>query len=211
MKKTYNSSKIDKALNTCIYADTLRSLQVPLFLIEYESGESVSNYNYFQIVIHGNISISFVRDDGSAYSLSNGGKNYIFGEMDLFAVSSDNIVAEAASSLLTVAVDAASYKDKLLNNADFLQLIAATLANKIRSITNTDAAPSSLSERILNYMKFKCDNHILSGIEKTAFRLHCSPRQLQRILNQFEKDNIVTKIGKGRYIENGFSEKKTTD
>lgn len=131
MKKTYNSSKIDKALNTCIYADTLRSLQVPLFLIEYESGESVSNYNYFQIVIHGNISISFVRDDGSAYSLSNGGKNYIFGEMDLFAVSSDNIVAEAASSLLTVAVDAASYKDKLLNNADFLQLIAATLANKI--------------------------------------------------------------------------------
>ncbi len=202
MKKTYNSSKIDKALNTCIYADTLRSLQVPLFLIEYESGESVSNYNYFQIVIHGNISISFVRDDGSAYSLSNGGKNYIFGEMDLFAVSSDNIVAEAASSLLTVAVDAASYKDKLLNNADFLQLIAATLANKIRSITNTDAAPSSLSERILNYMKFKCDNHILSGIEKTAFRLHCSPRQLQRILNQFEKNNIVTKIGKGRYLMN---------
>lgn len=202
MKKTYNSSKIDKALNTCIYADTLRSLQVPLFLIEYESGESVSNYNYFQIVIHGNISISFVRDDGSAYSLSNGGKNYIFGEMDLFAVSSDNIVAEAASSLLTVAVDAASYKDKLLNNADFLQLIAATLANKIRSITNTDAAPSSLSERILNYMKFKCDNHILSGIEKTAFRLHCSPRQLQHILNQFEKNNIVTKIGKGRYLMN---------
>lgn len=202
MKKTYNSSKIDKALNTCIYADTLRSLQVPLFLIEYESGESVSNYNYFQIVIHGNISISFVRDDGSAYSLSNGGKNYIFGEMDLFAVSSDNIVAEAASSLLTVAVDTASYKDKLLNNADFLQLIAATLANKIRSITNTDAAPSSLSERILNYMKFKCDNHILSGIEKTAFRLHCSPRQLQRILNQFEKNNIVTKIGKGRYLMN---------
>ena len=122
--------------------------------------------------------------------------------MDLFAVSSDNIVAEAASSLLTVAVDAASYKDKLLNNADFLQLIAATLANKIRSITNTDAAPSSLSERILNYMKFKCDNHILSGIEKTAFRLHCSPRQLQRILNQFEKNNIVTKIGKGRYLMN---------
>lgn len=91
--------------------------------------------------------------------------------MDLFAVSSDNIVAEAA-----------------------------TLANKIRSITNTDAAPSSLSERILNYMKFKCDNHILFGIEKTAFRLHCSPRQLQRILNQFEKDNVVTKIGKGQYI-----------
>ena len=74
MKKIYDTSKIDDTLNSCIYADTLRSLQVPFFLIEYESGESVSNYNYFQVVISGNLSISFIHDDGSAYSLSNGGK-----------------------------------------------------------------------------------------------------------------------------------------
>lgn len=200
MKKIYNTSKIDEALNACIYADTLRSLQVPFFLIEYEPGESVSNYNYFQVVISGNLSISFLRDDGSAYSLSNGGKNYIIGELDLFVVGDDNVLAEAISSLLTIAIDAVQYKDKLLHNIAFLQLTATTLANKISAMTNADAAPSSLSERILNYMTFKCDNHILSGIEKTAFRLHCSPRQLQRILNQFEKDNVVTKIGKGRYI-----------
>ena len=166
----------------------------------YESGESVSNYNYFQVVISGNLSISFIRDDGSAYSLSNGGKNYIIGEMDLLVVGNDNVLAEAISPLLTIAIDTVQYKDKLLHNIAFLQLMATTLANKISVMTNADAAPSSLSERILNYMKFKCDNHILSGIEKTAFRLHCSPRQLQRILNQFEKDNVVTKIGKGRYI-----------
>ncbi len=199
MKKTYNTSKIDEALNTCIYADTLRSLQVPFFLIEYESGESVSNYNYFQVVISGNLSISFIRDDGSAYSLSNGGKNYIIGEMDLFVVGDDNVLAEAISPLLTIAVDTVQYKDELLHNITFLQLLATTMAKKISAMTNADASPSSLSERILNYMNFKCDNHILSGIEKTAFRLHCSPRQLQRILNQFENENIVTKIGKGRY------------
>lgn len=200
MKKTYNSSKVDEALGACIYADTLRSLQVPLFLVEYESGESVSNYNYFQVVISGNLSISFIRDDGSTYSLSNGSENYIIGEMDLLVAGGDNVIAEAVSPLLTIAIDITPYKDRLLSNIDFLQLIATTLANKISAITNTDAAPSSLSERILNFMKFKCDNHTLSGIEKAAFRLHCSPRQLQRILNQFEKDNIVKKIGKGRYI-----------
>ena len=200
MKKIYNISKIAEALDSCIYADTLRSLQVPFFLIEYESGESVSNYNYFQVVISGNLSISFIRDDGSAYSLSNGGKDYIIGEMDLFVAGDGNVLAEAISSLLTIAIDTVQYKDKLLHNIAFLQLMATTLANKIRTITNADAAPSSLSERTLNYMKFKCNDHILSGIENTAFRLHCSPRQLQRILNQFEKDNVVTKIGKGRYV-----------
>lgn len=200
MKKIYDASKVDETLNTCIYSDTLRSLHVPFFLIEYESGESVSNYNYFQVVISGNLSISFIRGDGSAYSLSNGGKNYIIGDMDLFVAGDDNVLAEAISPLLTIAIDAVQYKDKLLHNIAFLQLMATTLANKISVMTNADAAPSSLSERTLNYMKFKCDNHILSGIEKTAFRLHCSPRQLQRILNQFEKENVVTKIGKGRYI-----------
>ncbi len=200
MKKIYNISKIAEALDSCIYADTLRSLQVPFFLIEYESGESVSNYNYFQVVISGDLSISFIRDDGSAYSLSNEGKDYIIGEMDLFVAGDGNVLAEAISSLLTIAIDTVQYKDKLLHNIAFLQLMAATLANKIRTIANADAAPSSLSERTLNYMKFKCNDHILSGIEKTAFRLHCSPRQLQRILNQFEKDNVVTKIGKGRYV-----------
>ncbi len=200
MKKIYNISKIAEALDSCIYADTLRSLQVPFFLIEYESGESVSNYNYFQVVISGDLSISFIRDDGSAYSLSNEGKDYIIGEMDLFVAGDGNVLAEAISSLLTIAIDTVQYKDKLLHNIAFLQLMATTLANKIRTITNADAAPSSLSERTLNYMKFKCNDHILSGIEKTAFRLHCSPRQLQRILNQFEKDNVVTKIGKGRYV-----------
>ncbi len=200
MKKIYNISKIAEALDSCIYADTLRSLQVPFFLIEYESGESVSNYNYFQVVISGDLSISFIRDDGSAYSLSNEGKDYIIGEMDLFVAGDGNVLAEAISSLLTIAIDTVQYKDKLLHNIAFLQLMATTLANKIRTIANADAAPSSLSERTLNYMKFKCNDHILSGIEKTAFRLHCSPRQLQRILNQFEKDNVVTKIGKGRYV-----------
>ena len=120
--------------------------------------------------------------------------------MDFFVVGNDNVLAEAISPLLTIAIDTVQYKDKLLHNIAFLQLMATTLANKIRAITHADAALPSLSERILNYMKFKCDNHILSGIEKTAFRLHCSSRQLQRILNQFEKDNVVTKIGKGRYV-----------
>lgn len=120
----------------------------------------MSNYNYFQVVISGHLSISFIHDDGSAYSLSNGGKNYIIGEMDLFVAGNDNVLAEAISSLLTIAIDTIQYKDKLLHNIAFLQLMATTLANKISAMTNADAAPSSLSERILNYMKFKCDNHI---------------------------------------------------
>ena len=35
--------------------------------------------------------------------------------------------------------------------------------------------------------------------EKTAFQLHCSERQLQRIMNEFQSKGMIKKIGKGTY------------
>lgn len=199
MQKIYDKNKIEEALKNCKYADILSELEIPLFLIKYEKGEGISTNNCFQIVISGNLSIFFIRDDGSAYSLSIGSEDYIIGELNLFTTVDNNVIAEATSSLLTIAIDTKTYKERLLSNTNFLKFIATTLADKMIAITNSNAAPSSLSERVINYMNFKCENHIIHGIEKTAFRLHCSPRQLQRILNKFEKDNIVIKLGKGKY------------
>ena len=66
-------------------------------------------------------------------------------------------------------------------------------------ITTMEAAPASLTERVLSYMKYKCSNETLKGIEQAAFHLHCSARQLQRILNQCENAALVKKLGKGTY------------
>ena len=66
-------------------------------------------------------------------------------------------------------------------------------------ITAFDAVPASLTERVTSYMKYKCRDKTLQGIEKTAFRLHCSARQLQRVLNQMESSGLVKKSGKGTY------------
>ena len=62
-----------------------------------------------------------------------------------------------------------------------------------------DAAPASLTERVISYMKYKCHDQTLKGIEQAAFHLHCSARQLQRILNRSEAAGFVIKLGKGTY------------
>jgi len=48
-------------------------------------------------------------------------------------------------------------------------------------------------------MKYKCPEGELKGVEKAAFLLHCSDRQLQRILNDYERQNVIKKVGKGTY------------
>ena len=72
-----------------------------------------------------------------------------------------------------------------------------------------DAVSSSISERVWNYMQFKCDNGVLKGLEKTALRLHCSERQLQRIMHEFQSNGMIKKIGRGTYQIKNSGEQKS--
>ncbi len=203
MKKIYDPNKIKKAVNHSIYKEMLYSTNVPLFLLEYAPGEIVAapwqEQPCFQIVQKGTLSVYFIRDDGSRYSLSSGGENYMIGEMNLFTGNGNSVYAEASDQLLTIAIDSHLYKDQLLNNIYFMQSIASVMAEKLMIITNMDASASTLSDRIMNYIRFKCENQRLCGLEKAAFALHCSSRQLQRLLNELVEKGRVEKTGKGSY------------
>ncbi|WP_155988348.1 hypothetical protein [Oribacterium sp. P6A1] len=99
----YDKERIDKALSSCRYADMMAGLQVPLFLIQYEAGEIISaplhNNNYYQVVIEGNLSIYYIRDDGNTYSLSSGSDGYIIGELELFTEHEGIVYSEATTAL----------------------------------------------------------------------------------------------------------------
>lgn len=119
--------------------------------------------------------------------------------MDIFYPKSNNIYAEAAESLTCISFSIEKNREILLSNNKFLKLICHSLSAKMGAITTIEAAPASLTERVISYMKYKCDDETLKGIEQAAFHLHCSARQLQRILNQSETSGLVKKLGKGTY------------
>ena len=202
LKKILDQKKIDEAVSGCKYLPFLQSLNIPYFIIEYKKGESIvtpyMKERYFQIVLDGSLSIYFIRNDGSQYGLSSGGKDSILGDMELFIPEKESIFVTAETPLKAVTIDEEKWGEQLLNNVDFLRLISGEMASKISAITNSDAIPCSLSERVLNYIQYKC-NGKLKGVEKAAMYLHCSSRQLQRILNDFEAQGQLEKVGKGEY------------
>lgn len=203
MKRIYDKKKIEACIADSKYHAVLDSLDVDFYLIEYEKGELVSspfqNETLFQIVEQGSINIYFIRDDGTRYSLSNGTADYFLGDMDIFYPKSNNVYAEAVESLTCISFSVEKHREMLLSNNKFLELICNSLSVKMGTMTTIEAAPASLTERVMSYMKYKCDNATLKGIEQAAFHLHCSARQLQRILNQSETAGLVKKLGKGTY------------
>lgn len=202
MKKYYDKALIETYLKQTKYESIMSGLLEYLFVAEYKKNEFVTmplqQIHLFQIIIQGTVSIYFIRDDGSVYSLANGRKNDLLGEMEIFPHQPGNVYAEANDDVICLALSIESSKNALLKNCRFLQLICESLTQKMESVTTLDAAPASLKQRVLVYMKYKCKGE-LKGLQKAAFHLNCSARQLQRILNQHEADGIVTKTGKGAY------------
>lgn len=203
MIKIFNKEILSTYMEKCAYKEVLEELSINLFLVKYEKGElvrsSLKNEELFQIVVQGSLSIYFVRNDGTRYSLSTGEIDYLIGDMDLFRKHNSNIYAEASESLVCIAFYREQNKDLLLNNSNFLKIISESLCSKIEILTKLDAAPTSLTERVLTYMKYKCESGILKGIEQSAFKLNCSSRQLQRVMNKCEEEGKVIKIEKGTY------------
>ena len=203
MERIFDEKKVAACIAESKYHSVLATMDIDFYLIKYEKGEFVSSpfraESLFQIVEQGSINIYIIRDDGTRYALSNGTTDYFLGDMDIFYPRSGDVYAEAAESLTCIAFSIDKNRETLLSNNGFLALICSSLSTKIGTMTTLDAAPSSLSERVISYMKYKCDDGILKGIEQAAFHLHCSTRQLQRVLNQCEADGFVKKVGKGTY------------
>lgn len=204
MKRIFDKDKIEKAVSGSRYRDILGRLPVDFFLTEYEAGEflptSEEGGAVLQIVVTGTLSIYYIRDDGSSYALAFSEKDEILGQMEFFGGGgSDVIFAEVKKKLVCIAISADKYKDVLLKDAEFLFVLAQSLTNVIDKITMQNAALPSLQERVYSYMLYRCEEKRLKGVENAAFHLHCSPRQLQRILNSFVENGTAKKTGKGTY------------
>lgn len=203
MRRSYERALIERYLKQTRCEPQMRDLQEHLFVVQYEKGEYVTSplqeEKLFQIVVQGSLSIYFIRDDGSVYSLANGQENDLLGEMEIFSHHTGSVYAEADDELICLALSIEKSRGELLENCRFLQLICESLTQKMDSITTIDAAPAGLKQRVLTYMKYKCSRGELKGLQQAAFHLNCSARQLQRILNQHEAEGAVIKTGKGRY------------
>ena len=203
VKKIYDPAAVAAYLSQSRHRAVLEGLGIPLFAVQYAPGELVTtpyaDETLFQVVAQGALTIYFIRDDGARYALSSGEKDYILGDMDLFCAAGGSVYTEAAGPLVCLALSIDANRQALLQDNRFLRLLCSSLSAKIGAIAALDAAPASLAERVLVYMQYKCEDGVLKGVEKAAFHLHCSARQLQRILTRCAQEGRVRKIGKGPY------------
>ncbi len=210
VERSYDHALVDHYLSRSGYGPALRDFQERMWIAYYSKGEFVSSplqrEPLFQVVVQGSLNIYCIRDDGTLHSISCGQDDYPIGEMELFSSAIGNVYAEAESDLICLALSIEENREVLLQNSSFLCLICESLTRKMQSLTTIAASPADLRQRVLTYMRYMCVDGEVRGLQQAAFRLNCSPRQLQRIFNQYEAEGNVVKIGKGDYRLTSYSQ-----
>ncbi len=203
MRSIYQPTVIAKFVQQYKILDYFSVLPNSLHIVEYEPGETIfsafDSGNSFQILIKGNASIVYSRENGSIFSLAQCKAPDIIGEIELFFEQNPHIIVTAQTNCTCISISIEEDRNTLLNDVVFMRTIAGNLAKKLQTLTNLDAKSHTLAERVINYMTYYCKDRTLFGVENSAFHLHCSPRQLQRVLNELVSKNQIKKIGKGKY------------
>lgn len=201
MKKIYDKKLIDKIKKEYRIEDYF-SNNYEFIIIEYEENETIINplekTQYIQFVIEGTLLISFIDQDGRQTIVSQSEELCILGDMEFVDDLNPMFFAEAKTKVKTLAVSLKEYKEKLNQDIKFLHTLLNSIASKLKQSSTNQFVYQSVEERFLYYLKYYCYGS-LKSIEEATNYLHCSRRQLQRVLKKLCDEEIIIKEGKGKY------------
>mgnify|MGYP004561555761 FL=1 len=171
-------------------------------MIEYEEGETIINplekTQYIQFVLEGTLLISFIDQEGRQTIVSQSEELCILGDMEFVDDLKPMFFAEAKTKVKTLALSLKEYKKNLNQDLRFLHTLLNSIASKLKQSSTNQFVYQSVEERFLHYIHYYCEDS-LKSIEEATNYLHCSRRQLQRILKKLCDENILIKEGKGKY------------
>lgn len=81
----------------------------------------------------------------------------------------------------------------------FLRYLLNSVTEKLMLYSSSQSNFSTLEESFLSYLSERCPDQTFSGVEKMAMQLHCSRRQLQRVLKKLLEEGQLVKLSKGSY------------
>lgn len=203
MKKIYHTATIKSVLKKYAFDQYFDNLDYPFYLINYQKGETIvhpSTLSYLlQFIIEGEILIHAIHQDGSDYHLTKQNTLILLGDIEMITNEQPYFFVTAQTDVRVIALNYLENKKKLDTDYQFLHFLLFNLAKKVNQASLTNSSNMTLEEKLIYHIHHSCPNHILTNIKQTSQLLHCSQRQLLRIIKKLCATKQLVKIKKGTY------------
>ena len=175
-------------------------------LVEYQPGEYLTapytKTDRLLFLVRGTVSIRSIRMDGSEYVLRSGDRFTLLGDVEFVTKQPPSFWAQASTTVLALSLPLAPYESQLESDVAFLHFLLQSVTDKLEHSTRTEASGGNLEERLLRWMDGSFPDGTLTHMGETAALLHCSTRQLQRVLRHLTEAGVLRRVGKGIYQRN---------
>jgi CRP-like cAMP-binding protein len=203
MKKTENQKRKETYLKRWKIPDLFQNPeQVGFELYEFSKGEIINNLmdpsDYLLFTVAGAVRVYNIRDNGTMALLTEGESFTVLGDVEFTSKQPSAYIVEALSKVSCIAVNLRHSRQVLESDPVFLTFLLSSVTEKLNRATSYMLEPDDLRDRILYYMSH-ADARTMKGVASAASYLHCSKRQLLRILKQLQEEGRIKKTGKGIY------------
>ena len=170
---------------------------------EMESGEILNEKlnprRFLLFLVNGKVRITSYRDDGSCYQISEISSPNCFGDMEFALPEMKQHRVETVTSCMFIAVDLIRYKDRIEKDPSFLLYLLRSVSYKTTLVSGVQTETKDVEGKVIYYLDNEAVNGEVNGVGLLALHLNCSRRQLQRVLNDLQRKNVLVKTGKGKY------------
>lgn len=174
-----------------------------LKLVEFGKGEILNDplrpLNRFYIIVGGSVSIYHLTEDGSIRYISKAASGTLLGDMEFSGAGNQSLYIEAAETVQCLDLPFRENLEVLENDPVFLRFVLGQLAGKLSLSAVMTASAQNLEEKVLFFLRKIQTNHTISSVNEALQPLHCSRRQLQRVLKKLCDEGLMIKIGRGFY------------
>lgn len=171
-------------------------------LLLFEKGELLSQplepLTSFLFLVQGSVRIFGMQQDSRIYNVYMAKHRTLLGDMEFCGHSAYPFFVEAVQTVLCIDIPFESNRAKLQEDLVFLKFMIGQLASKLELGAKMELIAQSLEERVVSYLRDEPD-HTLKGVNQALVQLHCSRRQLQRVLKKMCDDGRMEKKGRGYY------------
>ncbi len=200
MKEIRNPEQIEEILSGT--KRIFRKQPPVLCLLQFEKGELLNHplkpLQQFLLVAEGSVAIYDISENGNIRYISHSGKGTLLGDLEFCDVENHHFYTEATETLLCIAIPFVENRTVLENDPIFLRFALCQLAQKL-SMSAMDTTLPTLEEKVLLYLKKVQPDHTIHSVHEAVLSLHCSRRQLQRVLKKLCDTGLLCKVGRGCY------------
>lgn len=195
----------DKKIESILDSEIIHFQKIPpvMKLIQFDKGELLNHplkpMDGFLLIIEGNITIYDISRDGSIRYVSRTGAGTLIGEMEFIGVDSHLLYTEASEPVLCLSIPFKENREVLENDPVFLRFVLSQLAKKLSMSSELDAMGQTLEEKVLLYLRKIQPDHEICSVNETMQIIHCSRRQLQRVLKKLCDEGTLVKTSRGHY------------